>query len=84
MIWFLIILFGVLLAGTGLKLIVIIQFAQITNGILLPVIAALLLWMVNKSKLLGTRKNNIFQNILGALIVILTLFLSIRTLILVF
>jgi Mn2+/Fe2+ NRAMP family transporter len=84
MIWFLIILFGVLLAATGLKLIVIIQFAQITNGILLPVIAALLLWMVNKSKLLETRKNNIFQNILGALIVILTLFLSIRTLILVF
>ncbi len=84
LIWFSIILFGVLLSATGLKLILIIQFAQITNGILLPVIAALLLWMVNKSKLLGTYKNNLTQNIIGALIVVLTLFLSIRTLILVF
>lgn len=82
--WLLILLFGVLLAATGLKLIAIIQFAQITNGILLPVIATLLLWIVNKSKLFKAYKNNIYQNIVGVLIVVLTLFLSIRTLLLVF
>lgn len=82
-IWLMIILFGVLLSATGLKLILIIQFAQITNGILLPVIAALLLWMTNKHSLLGTLINNRLQNIIGGLIVLLSLFLSLRTLFLV-
>ena len=78
-----IILFGVFLSATGLKLILIIQFAQITNGILLPVIAALLLWITNKHSLLGTLINNRLQNIIGGLIVLLSLFLSLRTLFLV-
>jgi len=82
-IWLMIILFGVFLSATGLKLILIIQFAQITNGILLPVIAALLLWITNKHSLLGTLINNRLQNIIGGLIVLLSLFLSLRTLFLV-
>ena len=74
------ILFGILFASTGLQFILIIQFAQIANGLLLPLIAALLLWIMNKASWLGDSKNKGFQNLLGALIVIISLFLSIKTL----
>jgi NRAMP (natural resistance-associated macrophage protein)-like metal ion transporter len=79
-VWAFVILFGVILSATGLKLIFIIQFAQITNGILLPIIAAILLWIMNKSSLLGVMKNNTFQNALGLIVVILALTLSARSL----
>ena len=83
-IWFLIIAFGVVISATSIKLISIIQFAQVINGVVLPLIAGLLLWMVNKRSLLGNLKNNTLQNVLGGLVVLIALFLSIRTLFLVF
>ena len=83
-IWLSIILFGVFFSATGLKLITIIQFAQITNGVLLPIMVGLLLWMVNKSSLLGNFKNNNSQNAIGFIIIVVSLFLSLRTLFLIF
>ena len=83
-IWLSIILFGVFFYATGLKLITIIQFAQITNGVLLPIMVGLLLWMVNKSSLLGNFKNNNSQNAIGFTIIVVSLFLSLRTLFLIF
>lgn len=82
-IWLSIILFGVFFSATGLKLITIIQFAQITNGILLPIMVGLLLWMTNKSSLLGNFKNNNLQNAIGFIIIVVSLFLSLRTLFLI-
>lgn len=78
--WAIVILFGTLLASTGLKFIIIIQFAQIANGILLPVIAGILLWIMNQAAWLGKSKNTMIQNLLGFSIVIISLFLSMRTL----
>ena len=83
-IWLSIILFGVFFSATGLKLITIIQFAQITNGVLLPIMVGLLLWMMNKSSLLGNFKNNNLQNAIGFIIIVVSLFLSLRTLFLIF
>ena len=83
-IWLSIILFGVFFSATGLKLITIIQFAQITNGVLLPIMVGLLLWMVNKSSLLGNFKNNTSHNAIGFTIIVVSLFLSLRTLFLIF
>jgi NRAMP (natural resistance-associated macrophage protein)-like metal ion transporter len=83
-IWFLVILIGMLISATGIQLIRIIKFAQITNGILLPVLALILLWLMNKQSLLGSAINKRGQNLIGLLIVVLALFLSIRTLFLVF
>ena len=79
-IWAIVILFGVLFSATGLKLIFFIQFAQITNGVLLPLIAAILLWIMNKDSILGSSKNNLGQNILGILLVLISIFLSFRSL----
>ena len=80
MVWMLILLLGILISSLGFKPIEIIKFAQVANGILLPVVAVFLLWVMNKKELLGNYKNSIIQNIFGILIVLTTLILSIRSL----
>ena len=77
-VWFLILLLGVVFSSLGLKPIEIIKFAQVANGVLLPVVAGILLWMVNKKVVLGNYVNSKFQNIFGFIILIITIFLGLR------
>lgn len=77
-VWGTILLLGVVFSSLGFKPIEIIKFAQVANGILLPVIAGVLLWVVNKKAVLGNYTNSRLQNILGFLIVIATIFLGLR------
>ena len=77
-VWICILFFGVFFSSVEIKPIEIIKFAQISNGILLPVIAGVLLWVVNKKSVLGSFVNSKIQNILGMLILLTTIFLGIR------
>ncbi|MBT8142540.1 MAG: Nramp family divalent metal transporter [Gammaproteobacteria bacterium] len=79
-VWMFILLLGMLSALSGIKSIEIIKFAQITNGILLPVIAMFLLWVMNKRTVLGDYVNSTLQNIIGGLVVLFTLFLGAKSL----
>ena len=83
-VWFVILLIGVFVSMTGLKPIEVIQFAQIANGLLLPIIAIFLLWIVNKPSIMGGYVNSRFQNALGLIILTLTIILCIKTFIKVF
>ncbi|MCR9181800.1 MAG: Nramp family divalent metal transporter [Flavobacteriaceae bacterium] len=80
MVWMFILILGILISSLGFRPIEIITFAQVANGILLPVVAGFLLWVMNKKELLGNYKNSVFQNVLGVLIVLTTLVLSFRSL----
>ena len=60
------------------------KFAQIANGILLPVIAGLLIWIVNKESILGKYKNSKWQNLMGITILIITFFLGLKSILKVF
>jgi NRAMP (natural resistance-associated macrophage protein)-like metal ion transporter len=79
-VWIIILGIGVSFASLGIKPILIIKFAQVTNGILLPVIAGYILYLVNKKSLLKNYTNNTFQNITGIIVILITLALSFRTL----
>ena len=79
-VWMLILMLGVVISSLNLKPIDIIKFAQVANGILLPVIAAILIWIMNKSSVLGIYKNNSKQNILGFIILGITILLSVAAL----
>ncbi|NNM19042.1 MAG: Nramp family divalent metal transporter [Croceitalea sp.] len=79
LVWLIILIVGVLFLSLDFKPIEVIQFAQIANGILLPVIAILLVWMVNRSRVMGAYKNNMFQNILAYAIVAIALLLGIKS-----
>ncbi|MCK0130982.1 Nramp family divalent metal transporter [Flavobacteriaceae bacterium F08102] len=83
-VWIFILGLGVFFSSMGYKSVTIIKFAQVTNGILLPVIAGFLLWIVNKKTVLGNYRNSKFQNIMGGLILLITLFLGLKSVLKVF
>ena len=51
---------------------------------LLPLIAIFLVWVVNRETVLGNYKNTLFQNILGILIIVITLILGLKSILKVF
>ncbi|MAM22827.1 Nramp family divalent metal transporter [Croceibacter atlanticus] len=79
LVWMFILITGIFCSSLKINPIEIIKFAQITNGIVLPLVAILLLWLVNNKSLLGSYRNNTLQNILGVLIVGLTVVLGVKS-----
>lgn len=78
-IWILILVLGVVFLSFGIKPIEIIKFAQITNGLLLPIIAIFLLWVVNRTGVMGIYKNNMIQNCIGIIIILLSIVLGAKS-----
>jgi len=83
-VWIFILLLGVLFSSLGIKSIEIIKFAQVANGILLPIIAGFLLWIMNKQSLLGDFRNTKVQNGIGLIILAITIFLGLKSIFKVF
>ncbi len=83
-VWMLILVLGVLSSSSGIKSIEIIKFAQVANGILLPVIAGFLIWIMNKESVLGSNKNTLRQNVISLVILAVTIFLGVKSILKVF
>ena len=79
LVWMIILLIGVLFMSIGIKPLEIIKFAQVTNGMLLPIIAIFLLWIVNRKTVMLEYQNTQFQNILGIIIIILSIILGAKS-----
>ena len=79
-VWFVILLLGTAFSSLGYKPIEVIRFAQVANGILLPIIAIFLIYIMNQKNLLGPFTNSRIQNVIALVVVIITLFISFRTL----
>lgn len=84
LVWLIILSVGVFSLSFNIKPIEIIKFAQIANGMLLPIIAILLVWIVNQKNVMGDYKNTVLQNSIGFLVVGLSLFLGIKSILKVF
>ncbi len=74
--WAVVLFSGLVLALSGYKPITIIWFAQIANGILLPLLAMFLLYVMNQTNLLGRYRNTWLHNILGVMVIFVALFLG--------
>lgn len=68
---------SVLLGGSPVEIIV---FAQVVNGILLPIVAVFLIYAMNQDELLGQYTNGTVANTLGAVVTVIVVWLGIRTL----
>lgn len=73
-----ILLVGAIVAITGAKPIEIILFAQIANGILLPVVAVFLLYAANNKTLLGRHANGLLANAAGIIVTLIATMLGLR------
>jgi NRAMP (natural resistance-associated macrophage protein)-like metal ion transporter len=83
-VWMLILIVGVISSSSGIKSIEIIKFAQVANGILLPVIAGFLIWIMNKQSVLGKYKNTFRQNVISIIILAIAVFLGVKSILKVF
>ena len=83
-VWMFVLGLGIVFSSIGFKSIEIIKFAQVANGLLLPLIAGLLIWIMNKSSILGTYKNSLLKNIISIAILAITVFLGLKSVLSVF
>jgi len=79
-VWATILGVGILSVVLGGSPVQIIVFAQVVNGILLPIVAVFLIYAMNQEDLLGEYTNKPVTNVLGATVTIIVVWLGIRTL----
>jgi NRAMP (natural resistance-associated macrophage protein)-like metal ion transporter len=84
MVWVFILIIGVLFSSLEVNPIEIIKFAQVSNGILLPIVALFLVWVVNRISVMGEFKNTLYQNIISGIILLITLILGFKSILKVF
>jgi len=72
-IWFAVLATGIIFSSVGLKPTAIILFAQVANGLLLPIVASFLLWVVNDKEIMGEHVNHKMVNFIGIIVILITL-----------
>ena len=84
LVWIFILITGVIVSMININPIEIIKFAQFSNSLLLPIIAIILLWLINDKNIINPKYNYKYKNIFGFFIVIISLILGIKGLIFLF
>ncbi|MBK7805668.1 MAG: Nramp family divalent metal transporter [Saprospiraceae bacterium] len=78
LIWMTVLTTGFIFASLGYKPIEIIKTAQFANGLLLPLIAGFLIWVVNQKSIMGKNTNTKIQNIVGVFVLIIVIGLGLK------
>ena len=84
MVWFIVLIVGVVCSSLNIDSIEIIKFAQVANGILLPTITFFLILIANNNNVLGKYVNNWKHNLISFFVLLITLILGIKSIIKVF
>lgn len=84
MVWFIVLIVGVVCSSLNVSSIEIIKFAQVANGILLPTITFFLILIANNNNVLGKYVNNWKHNLVSCFILLITLILGVKSIIKVF
>ncbi|MFW6000426.1 MAG: Nramp family divalent metal transporter [Halorubrum sp.] len=79
-IWMAILAVGIVSSGLGYNPVELIVFAQVANGLLLPVLAVFLLFAMNNREILGEHTNSTAQNVLGGLVTLAVIVIGLQTL----
>lgn len=67
---------GLVFSSFGIKPIQLILFAQLANGVLLPLLSGYILWLVNKKSVMGVYTNSLWMNVLAFAIWLITFVLG--------
>ncbi len=79
-IWLTIIGVGIVFSALDYNPVRVIVFAQVANGLLLPVLAVFLIYAMNNDDLLGEHTNSALQNAVGGLVTLVVVGIGLRTL----
>ena len=78
-VWMFVLGIGVLFSSLGFKPTAVILFAQVANGLLLPIIAIFLLWIMNDKQIMGKHINSVGVNIAGTIVILVTISLGLKS-----
>lgn len=70
---------GIVFPGLGYSPVRVIVFAQMANGVLLPVVALFLVYVMNDEETLGEYTNGAWSNVLGGPVTLVVVWLGVRT-----
>jgi len=76
-VWMAVIATGLIVSLFDFNPLAVIIFAQVANGLILPVASVFLIIVLNESKRMGSLANTLTQNIIGGLVILLVSFLGI-------
>ncbi len=79
LVWISVLLLGVVFASLGYRPTELILFSQVANGILLPIIALFLWWIVNDRKLLQQHKNSWWLNFFSGIVILICMLLGLKS-----
>ncbi|AFO58128.1 MULTISPECIES: Nramp family divalent metal transporter [Natrinema] len=79
-IWMTILGVGIVFSALDYNPVQVIVFAQVANGLLLPILAVFLIYAMNNRDLLGEHTNTTLQNVLGGIITLVVVGIGLRTL----
>jgi Mn2+/Fe2+ NRAMP family transporter len=79
-IWMVVLGIGIVFSAVGLKPLSAIIFAQAANGIMLPIVAIFLLYVMNNKSRLKQYVNSKTSNILGVIVVLVAIGLGLKSL----
>ncbi|PIC67544.1 manganese transporter [Sporosarcina sp. P21c] len=71
-----VIVIGIITSAIGFSPLDVLLAAQALNGILLPIVAVYLFVIMNNKQLLGDQRNSTFLNIIGAIVILIAIFLG--------
>ena len=74
-----VVLAGAAISLSGIRPVSLILIAQYANGLLLPLVAAFLLYVMNRKDLLGVHANGLAPNVAGSMVVLITFGLGLRS-----
>ncbi|AGB38210.1 Nramp family divalent metal transporter [Natronococcus occultus] len=79
-IWGTILGVGIVFSALDYNPVEVIVFAQVANGLLLPILAVFLIYAMNNDELLGEYTNSTLQNVLGGLVTLVVIGIGLQTL----
>lgn len=74
-----VLIFGIIVAATGINPISIIMMAQGVNGIFLPIIVGVLIFITSRSRVMGKYTNGLVKNLLGLGVFLIALTIGISS-----
>lgn len=75
---------GIIISAVGSNPLALIMVAQAVNGIALPVVVGVTLYIASRKRIMGEYRNSTLQNVLGLMIFVISLILGITSFISVF
>ncbi len=75
-----VLVFGIIVATTGIQPLTIIMVAQAVNGVFLPVIVFTTVYLTSRKEIMGEYTNSMLSNILGGAIFIISLVIGVSSL----